>query len=144
MKRRGFVLAWAFVLGIALGVIGDRVLNAQQAPLKATDLLRTDIVGMEGKEVIVQLVEFAPRGATGNHYHPGHEANYILEGSATLEIEGQPPRTLQAGDASYIPAKHVHGAKNTSTTGPLKVVVFRIHEKSQPISVRVTEPHFWQ
>jgi len=27
--------------------------------LKVTDLLKTDVVGMEGKEIIVRLVEFA-------------------------------------------------------------------------------------
>lgn len=144
MKRMSFMLALALVFGIALGLIGGGLLEGQQAPLKATDLLKTDIVGMEGKEVLIQLVEFAPRGATGNHYHPGHEANYVLEGSGILEMEGHPAKPLKKGDASYIPAKLLHGAKNTSTTEPLKVLVFRIHEKGQPVSVRITEPHFWQ
>lgn len=144
MKRPVFTLALTLIAGIALGLMGGRLLDAQQAPLKATDLLKTDIAGMEGKEVLIQLVEFAPRGATGNHYHPGHEANYVLEGSGILEMEGHPPKTIKEGDASYIPAKLLHGAKNTSTTEPLKVLVFRIHEKGQPVSVRVTEPHFWQ
>ena len=144
MKRPVLMFALTLIGGIALGLIGGRLLDAQQVPLKATDLLKTDIAGMEGKEVLIQLVEFAPRGATGNHYHPGHEANYVLEGSGTLEMEGHPPKTIKAGDASYIPAKLLHGAKNASTTEPLKVLVFRIHEKGQPVSVRVTEPHFWQ
>lgn len=144
MKRTVFVFALALVAGIALGVIGDRVLNAQQAPLKATELLKTDIVGMEGKEIIIQLVEFAPRGASGRHYHPGHEANYVLEGTGVLEMEGHPPMTRKAGDTGSIPAKQVHEGKNASTTDPLKLVVFRIHEKGQPITVRVTEPHFWK
>lgn len=45
---------------------------------------------MEDKEVIVQLTEIAPSGASGKHYHPGHEINYILEGAAILEMEGKP------------------------------------------------------
>ncbi len=131
-------------LGIALGMIGTQVLSAQQTPLKSTDLLKADVVGMDGKEVIVQLVEFAPRASTGRHYHPGHEANYILEGSAILEMEGHPPITRKAGDSNYVPAKHVHEGKNASTTDPVKILVFRVHEKGQPITVRVTEPYFWK
>ena len=148
MKRMTLMLALTLVVGIALGVIGNQALNAQytqqQAPLKITDLLKADIVGMEGKEVIVQLTEFAPRGASGKHYHPGHEVAYVLEGSMTREMEGHPPMAFKAGDSAYIPAKHVHEGKNSSTTDPLKLVVFRIHEKGQPITVRQTEPYFLQ
>lgn len=99
---------------------------------------------MEGKEVLLQLVEIAPRGASGNHYHPGHETNYVLEGSVIVEMEGHSSRTLKAGDSSYIPAKHIHGGKNASATDPAKLLVFRIHKKGQPVTVRVTEPHFWK
>ena len=144
MKRAVFMFTLALVAGIALGLIGGRLLDAQQAPLKTTDLLKTDIVGMEGKEIVIQLTEFAPRGASGRHYHPGHEANYVLEGTAILEMEGSPPMTRKAGVTTYIPAKHVHEGKNVSTTDPVKILVFRIHEKGQPITVRETEPHFWQ
>ena len=144
MTRGLFRLVVALAVGIVVGVIGDQVLNAQQAPLKATDLLRTDIAGMEGKEAVLQLVEFAPRGATGIHYHPGHETAYVLEGSVILEMEGHPSRALKAGDSSYVPAKHIHGGKNASATDPVKILVFRIHEKGQPVTVSVTEPHFWK
>ncbi len=146
MKRMALMLVLTFAVGIALGVTGTQVLNAQyaqqQAPLKRTDLLKADLVGMEGKELIVQLVEFAPGGASGKHYHPGHEANYVLAGSVIGEKEGQPPRTRKAGEVDYTPAKVVHEGKNASKTAPVKLVVFRIHEKGQPISVNSTEPYF--
>jgi quercetin dioxygenase-like cupin family protein len=144
MKRLLGLLAVTLILGMALAMLANRTLMAQTEPLKITDVLKSDLAGMEGKEILVQLVEFAPRGATGKHYHPGHEANYILEGTSILEMEGEPPMTRKAGDSAYIPAKHIHAAKNASTTDPLKVLVFRIHEKGQPITVRVTEPYFWQ
>ncbi len=146
MKRISLMLGMTLVVGITIGVMGTHILNAQyaqqQAPLKVTELLKADVVGMEGKEVIVQLVEVAPRGASGKHYHPGHEANYILEGSITLEMEGHPLKTLKAGDSSYIPAKLAHEAKNASTTNPAKALAFRLHEKGQPVTVSVTKPYF--
>ena len=148
MKRRVLMLGLTLVVGIALGVTGNQALNAQytqqQAPLKITDLLKADIVGMEGKEVIVQLTEFAPGASSGKHYHPGHEIAYVLEGSASREMEGHPPMIRKAGDAAYVPAKHVHEGKNVSTTDPAKILVVRIHEKGQPITVRETEPYFWK
>ena len=142
MKRMALMLALTFAVGIVVGVVGNHVLNAQQAPFKRADLLKADLVGMEGKELIVQLVEFAPRGASGKHWHPGQEAFYVLEGSEIFEMEGHPPMTVKAGEAAYGPAKIVHDGKNPSATAPAKVVVFRIHEKGQPIAHVVTEPYF--
>ena len=141
MKRMALMLALAFVVGIVVGVGGNHVLNAQQAPFKRADLLKADLVGMEGKELIVQLVEFAPGGASGKHWHPGQEAFFVLEGSGIFEMEGHPPMTMAAGQAAYGPAKVVHEGKNASATAPWKIVAFRVHEKGQPIAVTVTEPY---
>ncbi len=142
MKRMALMLGLTLAVGIALGVIAGQGLHAQQAPFTRADLLKADLVGMEGKELIVQLVEFAPRGASGKHWHPGHEAVYVLEGSLIFEMEGHPPMAVKAGEAAYGPAKIVHEGKNASATALLKVVVFRIHEKGQPIAFTVTEPYF--
>jgi len=144
MKRLATLLRLSFVVGLALGIAATQLVSAQQAPLKAALLLQTDVVGMEGKEVVVQFGEFAPRATSGKHSHPAHEVAYVLEGSGTREIEGMPPVTPRAGDVFYIPSRKVHQTKNASTTDPLKLLVFRIHEKGQPITVRIEEPHFWK
>jgi len=109
--------------------------------LKITDLLKADVVGMEGVEVVATLVEFAPRATTGKHTHPGHEVAYVLEGSGVSEIEGQAPAVRKAGTVTYIPAKKVHESKNESATEGMKVLFFRIHPKRQPITdSRLSEP----
>ena len=144
MRRMAVALVLTFALGITLGLTANQVLNAQQAPVKATTPLKADLVGMEGKEVIVQVGEFAPGAASGKHYHPGAEVIFVVEGSTTREMEGHPPLDLKAGEAAYIPPMQVVNTKNTSTTSPLKLVVFRIHPKDQPIVHRVTEPYFWK
>ena len=137
MKRTVFMLGVTLAVGIAVGVFGDQVLKAQQEPVKATVLLKTDLAGIEGKEALVVLVEHAPGAASGKHYHLGHEFAYLLEGSAILEPEGKPPVTLQPGEIMYLPPKQVHDAKNASTTAPLKVLVFQVAEKGQPFLVPV-------
>lgn len=130
---RGLTLA----VGIAAGVIGARVLNAQPQPVTRTVLLTTELAGIEGKEARMLRSEVAPGAATEKHYHPGHEFFYVLEGSGTLEAEGQPPLPLKPGVASYDPPKLVHVVKNTSKTAPLKLVVFLVAEKGQPLTVTV-------
>ncbi len=141
MKRMALMLVLTFAAGIALGVVGNHALNAQQAPLKATDLLRADVVGVDGKEAIMSLGEFLPRGASGIHHHPGHTFGYVLEGTLTFEEPGKPPHTVRAGEAFQEAPGNVHEAKNL-TGSPVKLLVLRIHPKGQPIAVRKTEPHF--
>ena len=141
--KRNIVLGIALMLGVVIGATGPRLLGAQPAPLKMTELLKTDVVGMEGVEVVVSITEFAPRAISGKHTHPGHEVAYVLEGSGVSEVEGREPVVRKAGTVTYIPAKKVHESKNGSTTEPMKLLVFRIHPKGQPIvDSRLTEPSF--
>jgi quercetin dioxygenase-like cupin family protein len=135
MKRTILILALGLAVGIVVGTIGSQVLSAQQDVLKRTVLLRHDLVGMEGKEGMVIMAEAAPGVSAGKHYHPGHELAYVLEGSGTFEMEGKAPITLKAGDTLYVPPKVAHDAENTSATAPLKILVFSIAEKGQPLAV---------
>jgi quercetin dioxygenase-like cupin family protein len=137
MKRPVIILALTLAIGIAVGMIGDRFLNAQQQAVKRTELLRTDLAGMEGKEGIIYTAELAPGAVAGKHFHPGTEMGYILEGSLVLEPEGKPPQTLKAGEAFHNPLKLIHDAKNASASAPAKVLVFLISEKGQPLATPV-------
>lgn len=137
MKRMGLLLTLTLIVGIALGVIGTQVLNAQQAPMKRTALLKTDLVETEGKEAVLALVEFAPGAATEPHYHPGEELAYLLEGTVSLEVKGKPPITFKPGDSFHMLPKQVHRVKNLSSTTPAKALAFTIAEKGQPPTVPV-------
>ena len=131
--NRNFLLGIVLTLGFFAGVTTTRLLDAQPVPLKVTDLLKADVAGMEGVEVIVSVAEFAPRATSGRHTHPGHEVAYVLEGSGISEVEGQAASVRQAGTVTYIPAKKVHESKNQSNSEPMKVLYFRIHLKGQPV-----------
>jgi quercetin dioxygenase-like cupin family protein len=145
MKRTSFLLALTFAAGTLFGVAGWPLLRAQESPTpKSTTILQTDAVGMDGKEVLMQVVEFLPRASSGKHHHPGDEIDYVLSGSLIREVEGQPPTPMKGGESAYIPAKVVHETKNASKTEPLKLLVVRIHAKGQPVTHRLTEPYFWQ
>jgi quercetin dioxygenase-like cupin family protein len=142
MKQTVVMLAVALALGIAVGMIGSQVLNAQQEPVTRTVLLKTDLAGIEGKEANMFLANIAPGAATPKHYHPGHEFAYVLEGSGILEEEGKAPVTLKPEVFFYLrssseKAEYVHAAKNTSATDPLKILAVLITEKGQPLAVPV-------
>jgi quercetin dioxygenase-like cupin family protein len=131
------ILSLTLGLGIVLGALGDRFLIAQQQSIKRTELLKTDLEGMAGKEGIMYIAELAPGAVAGKHVHPGPEFAYILDGSLTLEPQGQAPKTFKAGEAFHNPAKIVHDAKNASATAPAKVLVFVVGEKGQPLATPV-------
>src|SRR5574337_1264834 len=137
MKRTGVLLTLILIVGIALGVIWTQVLNAQQEPMKRTLLLGTDLAGIKGKEAILARVEFAPGAVTDPHYHPGEELAYLLEGTISMEVKGQPPVTFKPGDTFHLAPKQVHRVKNLSATTPAKALTFTIADKGQPPTVPV-------
>jgi quercetin dioxygenase-like cupin family protein len=134
MRRTAVMLAIALTIGIVVGRIGNHVLSAQQEPVTRTILQQKDLEGAAGKEVIMYRADLISGGAAPRHFHPGPELVYVLEGSLVLEPDGQPPVTLKAGDSAHAPAKHIHSAKNPSTTAPTKVLVFLVGEKGQPLA----------
>ncbi len=136
MRRTMLVLGLTLVVGVVLGVIERQILNAQ-GPIKRTELMKTDLEGIEGEEVKVAVIQWAPGAVAGKHYHPEYEFAYILEGSLIVEPEGQVPVTYGPGQVIYNPLNRVHVAKNASTTEPMKMVQFIISKKGQPALVPV-------
>ena len=104
---------------------------APPAGIKRTLLQRTDIG--QNMEMILGMAEIAPGGAAGRHTHPGTETGYIVSGSTSLEIEGEPPRLLKAGDSYLIPYGKVHDAK-TVGDAPAKVLATYVVEKGKPLA----------
>jgi quercetin dioxygenase-like cupin family protein len=137
MRRTVVMLTLTLAGGIALGVVGSHVLNAQQEPIKRTVLLKTDLEGIEGKEAVLFLAELAPGAVGGKHYHSGTELFYALEGAFTHEPEGKPPVTLKEGQAGINPHKNVHYIKNASMTEPARILGCLIADKGQPMTVPV-------
>ena len=118
-------------IGLALAAAAS-VLYAQASGLTRTLLLKAD-VSVPGREAVVARVEVAPGAKAGRHTHPGDEISYVLEGEAQLLIDGQPARTVKAGETFVIPAGVVHDAHNTSAA-PTKLVGVYVVEKGKPLA----------
>jgi quercetin dioxygenase-like cupin family protein len=141
MKRTMAILGLTLAAGIVLGMLVPRVPTAQQEPLKRNVLQKVDLGEREGT---MYVAEIAAGASSGKHFHPGPEAVYILAGSLTLESEGHAARTFKANESFAVPAKHVHEAKNPSETEQVKVLVFLVGDKGQPLATNVTQPYFWK
>lgn len=136
---RRMALAWTPVLavGMAVGTIGNQVLMAQPAPVTRTILQQKDLAEAEGKELVMYRADIVPGGVVGKHYHPGPELLYVMEGALTLQHDGHPAVTLKVGDSAYIPGKQIHNAWNAGTREQVKVMVFLVGEKGQPLAIAV-------
>lgn len=122
-------LRW-LLAALALGTTG--LLLAQAPGISRTLVGRAD-VSVPGREAVVARVEVAPGARAGRHTHPGDEISYVLEGEGQLLVDGQPPRTVRAGESFVIPAGVVHDAHNAGAT-PIKLLGVYVVEKGQPLA----------
>jgi quercetin dioxygenase-like cupin family protein len=140
MKRIAIRFGLTLAVSALVGVIGASVLNAQEvltpAPIKRALILKTELEGIEGKEMNAWVAEFAPGASSGKHYHPGNEFVFVLEGAFTLELQGEPAVTLKPGEIINVAAKRVHEGKNLLNS-PTKVLVFGLAPKGEPLVVPV-------
>lgn len=109
---------------------------AQNPPVSPSPVKRTIVskiaVPNSNYEVITAVLEIAPGFKAGRHFHPGIVTGHILEGEFWLALDGQPEKTLKAGEAAEIPEKAVHNEGSTGTV-PMKAIVTYVVEKGQPL-----------
>jgi quercetin dioxygenase-like cupin family protein len=126
----------AALAGMVIGAVGVTHISAQNAPqITRTEILRMPMSGIEGKEFVVFTADIPPGGVADRHYHPGDEAIYMLQGSLVFTPDHEQPFELKAGEISFNPAKHIHAAKNMSTSEPAKVLNCMIAENGQPLAI---------
>src|SRR5256885_16490456 len=118
-------------LALALAMLGF-ALYAQQPGFTRKMVQDQDVSGADRHAVQV-VAEFVPGGAAGKHTHPGEELGYVMEGTLELQVAGQPPRTLKAGETFFVAAGIVHDGKNVGS-GPAKVLATYIVEKGKPVA----------
>src|SRR5258706_5974224 len=91
------------IIAALIAVAGIGTLAAQQ-PGFTRKLVQDQDLSVADRHAVQALAEFVPGGAAGRHTHPGEELGYIVEGTLELQIEGQPPRVVKAGESFFVPA----------------------------------------
>lgn len=98
-------------------MVSDPTLAAQQSAdafvgkLKRTEVQRS-LFSVPGREIVQVLTEIPIGVESGWHTHPGEEVGYIAAGTVEMLVEGQPPRTLHAGEGFLIPPGVPHNARD--------------------------------
>jgi len=119
---------------LLLAIILSSIAQAAADEVKLETLLKTQLEGVEGTEVIVSKVYIPANTSLPKHWHPGEEFVYILEGSVTLWQKGKENTTGNMGEIIKVPLKQVH----TGITGSdgVSLLVFRVHEQGKPERVK--------
>jgi quercetin dioxygenase-like cupin family protein len=129
VKKIHWLIGIALVLGIVIGTIGTKTLNAQNPLEMGTELQRTSLVAAPEWEGILIMRDVPGGGESGWHTQSGNEVVYIVNGSVILEVKGKPAQTIKAGEAFTTAAGDVHNVKNASKTDPVKAAAFYIAKK---------------
>ncbi len=129
-----FIRMSFMALGISFtgAVLAQATPAAPPAPTIKRTLLQTVDVPGTTYNAITGIAEIAPNAAIGRHTHPGPETGYMIEGEMTLMIDGQPPRTIKAGESYQIPAGAVHDARSGDKGA--KVMAVYVVEKGKPLA----------
>jgi quercetin dioxygenase-like cupin family protein len=115
---------------------GHGIPTATEA-FRATVLLETPLLGTEARIYRLYIIDLGPGGATPRHMHPGDEIALVTEGSVTLEVAGEAPRTFGAGQTFHPRPMTPHVARNASATAPARLTVSSITEAGKPSTIVV-------
>ena len=102
---------------------------------QVTGLMTQALVGAPGKEALMITVTYGPGAASLPHRHDAQVFVYVLEGQVTMQVQGRPAVTLQAGQTFYEGPEDIHQVSaNASRTAPAKILVFMVKDKAKPAS----------
>ena len=130
-----FPRATSFALAGALALVAGA--NAGwAAEVKRTEIGRSDVSGVEGKEIVVQLVEIPPGATSGRHFHNGEEAFYVLEGG-TAQVAGKEAKDRPAGEHGINQREVPHAGYTAVGDRTIKILSVYVVDKGKPLQVAV-------
>ena len=112
-------------------------------PVEAADvreLFAIDLPDYPGKEGRMIEVSYPPGAKDMVHRHNAHAFVYVLEGKIIMQLKGQAPVTLTAGQTFYEGPTDVHVVgRNASDSAPARFVVVLLKDKGAPVLTPVQE-----
>ncbi len=126
-------------LVVAAGSAAAQQAVAPSAPTVTRTPLLTKDLPMPGGYVATLVTVDLPVGAReGRHMHSGTLVAYVKEGALTLDYEGKPTVTYQAGETFSVDPGKVHEGMNKGTVTTRLVATF-VYPKDQPMTTQVTK-----
>lgn len=84
-------------------------------------------------------VTYPPGAKSASHQHPGPTFGYVVKGSILWAIDGEPAKTLTAGQTFFEPLGSVHSTSaNASATEPAVISVVIVGKTGEPLSKPAT------
>lgn len=109
---------------------------AQEKEVARPNLVLQQVVEGLPKEdrqfVRVLTATLNPGDKTVHHTHRFPVTVYVLEGAFTLELTGQAPLTVKAGEAMVEPPNVAMTGYNASTTETTRVIIFYVSTPETP------------
>lgn len=124
-----------FCLALASALPGGSTYAQQQGVARPNLILEQVIDGMprdDKQSVRIMTATFQPGDRTVAHTHRFPVGVYVLEGTFTLELKGQAPIAVKAGEALLEPPNTVMIGYNRSATELTKVVIFYVATPGTP------------
>jgi quercetin dioxygenase-like cupin family protein len=100
-----------------------------------TEIGAWPLEGLPGKEIRLLTVEYPPGVHTPPHRHPGWQLIYVLDGTVTSQMEGEPSRRFEAGEYWFEPREHLHIDAGNDTGSSAKILVCYVTEPGQPVLI---------
>jgi quercetin dioxygenase-like cupin family protein len=120
----------------AAGLVSAGYVPTLRAQGKVTELKRVDLGSWcDGKEAVISIEEIAPQHQS-KHSHPAYSFAWMLEGSQTRFVDGQPPQTFKVGDVTQ---ENPGEISESDILTPTRVLLFRILQKGQPPTTRIRQ-----
>jgi len=96
-------------------------------------------VSLDGWEVTVSHVDYAPGRVGTAHQHPGFVLAYVLQGAVVTKISGQgEERTYKVGEMFYEQPGATHEvSRNASQTEPARLLAMIFAKKGSTLTVQV-------
>jgi quercetin dioxygenase-like cupin family protein len=148
MTRRDAVASFALFAELLASAGHAETQTGPATPPGVPPVFKHDLpnVTMDGWEVTVSYVDYAPGRVGAAHRHPGFVLAYVLEGAVVARISGQGgEKTYTAGQMFYEQPGATHEvSKNASQTQPARLLAMIFAKKGStlttPVQARGAEP----
>ncbi|MFC0409874.1 cupin domain-containing protein [Roseomonas elaeocarpi] len=131
-RRKGLLGTLTLLAGLAVLSPTVQAQGTTEAPaLKRTPLQQADFPDAGHASILMQI-DVPPNFTVARHTHPGIEIGYVLSGTATLSVQGQPERTIKAGD-SFLAGEGVPHVIHTGPE-PLRIISTYVVAKDKPLA----------
>jgi quercetin dioxygenase-like cupin family protein len=100
-------------------------------------LFDSPLPDVPGRHLVVVRLTLPPAGSgpSRGHRHPGSVFVYVTQGTARLGVEGQPVRTVRAGEGFFEPQGALHTvAESASATEPATAIAVMIVPDGAPLA----------